>query len=295
MSGVAKAVGKVFKKVKETVSDVIETVKENDFLKAVAIAGLVWFAAGTASAYFAAPEAGIGSAMSTSASNMYTTTAQFFGADVAAPGVVDPGVVATPLEGGLSAPQAATPVGAPTLPPSDAFAEGLSHTQGMIDAEATQLAGNAATTNQGVVGSQMAPPGGLSTNLPGGPYGVPGAPDQFIAMENAAAAAEAGSGSGIGAWMKNNPMATMVLGQGMASAFTADEAAEAEKEAWRRKGLMGVDYKGNNYNRPRRPVVSSAMQRQQTPGASDASTPQTVAVPRTQLSTLRRTGQIRRG
>ena len=73
MSGVVKAVKKVFKKI-----------KENNVLKTIAVAAAVWFTVVTATAYFAAPEAGLGAALSSSASSLCSTTKEFFGAEAGA-------------------------------------------------------------------------------------------------------------------------------------------------------------------------------------------------------------------
>ena len=62
MSGVTKSIKKVFKRV-----------RKSKLLKTAIIGAAVWFTAGTASAYYAAPQAGLGSAMSASANSMYLT------------------------------------------------------------------------------------------------------------------------------------------------------------------------------------------------------------------------------
>lgn len=65
MSGIKKGLKKAFKKVKK--------VAKSKIGKTILAGAAIWFTAGTASAYFAAPQAGLGAAMSASANSMYLT------------------------------------------------------------------------------------------------------------------------------------------------------------------------------------------------------------------------------
>lgn len=226
MSGIAKAIKKVFK---------------SNIFKTIVVAAAIWFTAGTASAYFAAPEAGIGAAMSSSASTMWGQTTQFFGAEAAAS--TGSNVVATPLAG--SAAQVATPLAESAVIP---------------------------------------------------------------AATSAAAVAPAAEG-GMFAWLKANPMATMMLGQGAAGAYGGyldDKQAERESDERANRGLMGFDASGKyagivdsqkttdeivaDPGATARPVVAG----QQINAPTVAS--QQIPVPREDLTKLTQQGQlIRRG
>ena len=82
------------------------------------------------------------------------------------------------------------------------------------------------------------------------------------AAASTAAAAGTTAATGVTGWMAANPMATMMLGQGVAGAAASheekktQEAAIAQRDKERKeRGLFGFDYEGNSAG-----VVSSAMQ-----------------------------------
>jgi hypothetical protein len=137
MSGIFKAIGKVFKKVGKAISKVfkkigkaIKKVFKSKIFKAVLIAAAIWFTAGTAAAYFAAPQAGLMSAMSTSASSMWSTTVSFFGGSTGAgAGVGQTGVTAAETaaagEGAMITTAPATSVTAANVGAAETAAAGL--------------------------------------------------------------------------------------------------------------------------------------------------------------------------
>jgi len=243
MSGIAKAIKKVF---------------SSSLFKVIVVAAAIWFTAGTATAYFAAPQAGLGAAMSTSASTMWTQTATFFGAGQTSSSslIADAGTVATPLtETGVGA---AVPLGeAASLAP-----------EAVVDAAVTA--------------------GGTAT--------VPGAITPIVGEKVAE--------TGMMAWLKANPMATMMLGQGVVGAYGGyleDKQAQAELDERNNRGLMGFDstgaYKGvvqsqtpeNTLTEPEARFIPGQQVAQQEVNA------QGVPVPREDLTKLNQQGQIRRG
>lgn len=229
MSGLVKFISKAFKQtvkaIKKFGRQINREFNRSGILKAVAAVAIVWFTAGAAMNYFAAPSAGLGSAMSAQASSMWSATTSFFGAEAAATGATTNAAVATPL-----------------APAAEVVGTEMVGT--VTGAGAGAGAGAAAGT-----GAEMA------VTMPGGALSA----SQTAALEGAAATAEtaaaAGSG-GITGWMAKNPVSTMMIGQGISGAVQADAAAEAAadaekaaKEERESRGLMGFDYNGN-YGKP---------------------------------------------
>ncbi len=212
MSGIARAIKKVFK---------------SDIFKVIVVAAAVWFTAGTASAYFAAPEAGLGAAMSQSASTMWSTTTNFFSASAAESGVADAAVGGAANLGPSVSSQALD-----TSLVSGGGAQGLDLT----------LAGN--TTAAAVAPAAVAP------------------------------AAE----TGMFAWLKANPMATMMLGQAGSGAYGGyldDKQAQREVEERANRGLFGFDASGKYKGAPA--TTDEVLAGPES--ASPATQPQTVATP----------------
>jgi len=268
MSGIAKAIKKVFK---------------SDVFKVIVVAAAVWFTAGTASAYFAAPEAGLGSAMSQSASTMWSQTTTFFGATAPVESAAvesAANVVATPLaEAGASA---AVPIGEQA---GTAFGESLVEHGAEMAAESSTFAANTAAV-------------------------APAA----VAPAAAAVAPAAAAETGMLSWLKANPMATMMLGQGAAGAYGGyleDKQAEREAEERKNRGLMGYDSEGNYAGRkpstesllasPSAPAAQAPAQsattapivasQQVAPQTVQSQQPQQVSVPRDELTKLIQQGQ----
>lgn len=118
------------------------------------------------------------------------------------------------------------------------------------------------------------------------------------------AGAGAGAGAATGSWMANNPMATMMLSQGVVGAVSS---SEAEKEATKReeirvreeqerregRGLMGYDFSGK-YAGPG--IVASQLPEQQVQAAQAPDVAeQQVMVRKEELPKLNRQGQIALG
>lgn len=119
MSGIFKGVKKVFKSVKKVVSKAVSTVKdvaqsvwESQIGRMAIMAAAVWFTAGTATAFSAAPQAGLGSAMAQSGANMWTTATSFMGAGPAAVASPAGSVAANAATAGTAVPLSAS-AGAP--------------------------------------------------------------------------------------------------------------------------------------------------------------------------------------
>ena len=215
MFGIAKGIKKVFKKI-----------KENKILSTIVVAGAVWWAVGTANAFFAAPEAGLGSAMSTSASNIWSTTTEFFGAEAS---------VAGGTEGGSAVANLGPSVSHQAL---DTSLVGGGGAQTGLD---LTLAGNAGTT--------LAP------------------------------AAVAPAETGMFAWLKSNPMATMMLGQagvGAYGGYLEDKQAKREIEERANRGLMGFDASGKYKGTP---ATTDEVLAGPEAAGTDAARPQVVTAP----------------
>ena len=170
MSGVVKTVKKAFKK--------------NPILTTIVIAAAVWFTAGVAMAYMAAPSAGMGGAMSASATSMWTTatTGTFVSASEVA--VTNATAAANGVTVGALAGEAAT------------TGTAISATEGagaLSGAEAGIATSEAALTEASVAGTMPASAAGTATT----------------------AGSTTGGGiiQGAGGWMQANPIPTMVLGQ----------------------------------------------------------------------------------
>lgn len=252
MSGVVKGLKKVFRKL-----------KESKILKAIVVAAIVWFTVGTASAYFAAPQAGLGSAMSTTATNMWSTTTQFFGAEAtAAPG--------------------ATPVGQ-----SQAMVPGSSAGSGVADAVFEPLDYTMNAAAKGASSVDLSVGTNVGANSASAFIPPPPPPTGPMAWMNANPAATMMLGQGISGAI------------GSREERKAEDARIAER---RERGLMGFDYAGqyrglvgSQIAPVEQPVVNAA----QAPiVAGQTITPPTtkpVMLPRDQLPLLNEQGQIVRG
>jgi hypothetical protein len=279
MSGVVKSVKKVFKKVKKEL-------ERNKVLKTIVVAAAVWFTVGTATAYFAAPEAGLGAAMSSSASSMWASTTQFFGAEAAATGNVAAQQEVAALVSPVESTATALNSGASISAVGELNAAEIAAEQAFIDSVPT--VGGAL---------QDAATGELMTNTTGS------------VLAAAPAATPAAAPSGLLSWVGKNPVASMMLGQagvGAYSGYLNDKQLEREEDRYRDRGLMGFDYKGNaggpGVVRSQTPVQDATRQPIQAAAAPVVAAPQVpgqqrpvVAVPREQLPELNKSGQIARG
>lgn len=204
MSGIAKGVGKVFKKATKAVGSVakgaakaVGSFASSDIGKIALLAGAAYLTYGMATGGFAAPVAGSG---------LQTTTL----------GSVAAG----------SAPAAATPMGSGFA----GIGPGAS-TAGLAGAQ------TAATAT-----APMAMAGGGQAAVNGSLPGVVGG-----AVPAAGATPPVAKSTGIFGWMKDNPMATMMLGQAGAGAYQGyllDKQQEREDDKMKKQGLMGFDYHG---------------------------------------------------
>ena len=231
MSGVA-SIGKEFKR----------ALKPKNLLRTAAVVAVVWFTAGTAMNMFPAVGEGMafGEAAMAQGSSMWTATTEFFGADA----------VAT---GNLPAQQTSTAMltnGGVEVVGSGVTEVGITNAQ--IIAPDVAAMTETGLTNAGNYGLAD---GSLALNS----QGIAAAADPLAggALDIAGSTATKQAGTGMFSWMKDNPMATMVLGQGVsgaASSYEAGKTADADRaaadEAWRRKGTMGYDYQGNYAGQP---------------------------------------------
>ena len=182
MSGIAKGVGKVFKKGAKAVGSVVKgaTKAVSGFVSSpvgriALLAGAAYLTYGMATGGFAAPAVGSGT--------MPTT-------------------LATVASSGPAAP---------------AMGAGMGATSG----------------------------GFAAANVPG--MVAPGVVNSAVPAVTQTAAVEAAKSPGIFGWMKDNPMATMMLGQAGAGAYQGyllDKQQEREDDKMKKQGLMGFDYHG---------------------------------------------------
>lgn len=323
MSGLVKGVKKVFNKI-----------VKSPIFKAVAVAAIIWFTAGTAAAYFAAPSAGIGSAMASSATTMWTTTASFFGAEAAGAVSADTSLAGS-IDAAVASGASANAANATVI--MEGAAQGTEHAALQLQpaAGSVQAGSPTAMTYGGTTGMDAAATSSLAA-APAAP--VTAAQTSQLALDTSGAdLSMAGAPSnttlaggpitpppvaktGMMAWLADNPMATMMLGQGVmgaASSYETDKSAERlmdQEDEWRRnRGLMGFDDKGKGG------VVRSQMggdtvaEAVAEPGAVPATQAPTVApqqvaapvapapvaqqvpVPREQLPQMNQDGLIARG
>ena len=219
MSGVFKAIGKVFKPIKKAVTSIAKGVKnvakkvwESKIGKLLIMAAAVYFTYGAVTAYAAAPSAGIGAAMSSSASSMWSTAA--------------------------------------TLG-STGGAAGATGAAGAAGAGATGAAAAGAGTMTAANAAAIGAPAGWSSL---GANALPAA-----AAGGAAGGGAAGGGiiAGAAGFMKANPLATLMIGQGVSSAASgmfAKDIAKNEREYLDRvrtsRGLYGRSYGGSGPELP---------------------------------------------
>ncbi len=196
----------------KSVRDTVKKAWDNKLIRAAIIAVAVYYTAGMAAEAWAVPEAGMGSTLASSPTT-FTTVAE----------TTNVAGTASSVDIGLSSAQAA---------------EGVA--VGSTDALA--LGGTDALAAEGVAA--------------GAGTGAGGAVDLTLAGETA------GTGNSIvngvvegaktaGNWMKENPVATMMLGQGVSGAVGSYEARKAEdrdreyrREEFNRRGTMGFNNKG---------------------------------------------------
>jgi hypothetical protein len=146
----------------------------------------------------------------------------------------------------------------------------------------------------------------LSTNAPTSTGMMPSytAP-QISSMEASASVLEAPKSTGMMAWLKDNPVVTMLLGQGVmgaAAGYEADRQATKRQEMYedrlKDRGLYGYDYGGNYAGvvNSQRPAVKPAVTEPSTPAIEPPSvappTPARTPVPREQLPQLLEKGQL---
>ena len=209
MSGVIKTIKKSFKK--------------NPILTTIVVGAAIWWTAGVASAYMATPGAGIGSAMSSSATSMWTTATNFVswtggfvsGADVAFEQAAAKAALLNGVEVG-----AVAGAGVPTAVGTKASAATLAAEGG---AAASETALYEASLAGGAMPAAVAPP-----------------PPSTGLVQNAAK------------WMGNNPIPTMILGQAGVGAYSGyleeKGAADARSDAnlvRTDRGTRGYDWQGN--------------------------------------------------
>jgi hypothetical protein len=328
MSGLVKSVKKVFKKI-----------VKSPIFKAIAIAAIVWFTAGTAAAYFAAPQAGLGAAMSSSASTMWSTTTSFFGADAAATATTvgngfGGGNVAANSSGlAIGGGSAANAASAETIFTGLNGSTPLSEIPMNAISPVTPNSPELFTVGGGdMMGAgTVTPPANVLGEAGAGnilnPTTTVGGPTNY-GFDIAAADAVVGAGTPVAAktgmmgWLADNPMVTMMLGQGVtgaAAGYSADKEAtrreEIEAKRLQDRGLMGFDHEGNRGTvqsqmggtvaeavaEPTTPAATAAPVAQQVAQqqvaapittAPQAPTPQQVPVPREQLPQMNKDGLI---
>lgn len=133
--------------------------------------------------------------------------------------------------------------------------------------------------------------------------GVPAPTESILGKAGKAA-------TGMFSWMKDNPMATMMLGQAGAGAYQAyllDKQVEREDDIRKERGLMGFGYGGESYHKPRSGgVIASRMPEEIVKDPSSSTTAPVVErpaapgqrfspVPKEELPKLSRYGQLTRG
>ncbi len=245
------------------IGKVFDKIKKNKILKAIVVAVVVYFTVGAAMEYFAASGASTAAAGGTMAA---TTTASTTAATAAG---------AT----GAASTGAALTAGTATTATVGAGATGAAATG--VATGSTVAAGGAGIAGAGAPGiAGITTAGGAGTGL--------------VAGEAAAAAAPS--------WFAANPMATMMLGQGVMGAAGSYEQEKAEKAALAQRekerterGLFGFGYEGQPAG-----VVSSMMQQPTTavegPQVQATQAPvvagQQVPIQRKDLPKLNQQGQL---
>jgi len=207
-------------------------------LKVVAVAAVIWFTAGTASAYMAAPQAGIGAAMSSSAASMYTTTASVFAGAGAAPSAVG-------LEGAAGIDIGATTLGA--------------------DMASVGAQTGAVSASAPIVGTELA------AGTAGVDIGATSLAGDLAAAEGVAAGGSA-AGGGFTGWMAANPVPATVLGTGLLGAATAAMSDDDSVDK-RDYGLGGFDRSGEYTGQPSGIVASQQKQDTQQVDSSRVAAP----------------------
>lgn len=253
MSGIAKATTKAFKKL-----------VSNKGLQLIAVAAAVYFTAGAASGYFAAPAAegaavtagaqgatGAGGALGAAgAAPSYTQATTAIAQQASAAGATQAAGTAQSMAaaGGVEVGSiaASPPVVGTPLPAPAAGATGATG------------ATNAASAASAVPGAAVTPgaeaaltEASISGTMPASATG--NAVTAGSTVNTALPPVKTGIIESVGGWMKANPMATMMLGQGVMSSYDAhlqDEADRREDEWRRSRGAMGYDFHGNSHHQP---------------------------------------------
>ncbi len=247
MSGIATSIKKKFKK--------------NPLLTTVVAAAAIWFTAGTAAAYFAPGSAGIGSAMATSGANMWSGVSAAFGGEAAAGGattIAPSGAQVGSIVGGeavAGVPMAATEglgAAATVSPAAEAAAYEASIGSLPAGANASSIVSGGSVT--GVPMSATEGVGALSGEVAGAAQsaGVTAAEESamYQASINGAMPEVAGGNGIVGnamAWMGDNPIPAMILGQagvGAYSGYLDDKADKRADEQRKERGLGGYDWNG---------------------------------------------------
>ncbi len=204
-------------------------------------------------------------AMQSSATTMWTTTTEFFAADAAA-------------AGNQAAVQNIEAIAADAGVTATPLAEGYG-----VGQTATPLAEGAAVGGEAIVEGVAAP---MST--PSVSFNTAVAPKP----------------TGMMAWLKGNPMATMMLGQAGAGAYGGylqDKAEQREDEFRKSRGLMGFDSTGTygggvvKSRMPNADDVAPSATTAPTVAAPVVASQQTVQVPRSDLVELNKQGQLLKG
>jgi hypothetical protein len=230
MSGLVKAVAKTFKKI----------VKSPVF-KAVVIAAVVYFSVGAASAYFAAPAVGAGTAATGAAAT--TTTASGMMASKATYMAATEAAAASAASAGATG--SVTAISGMQAKGAYMAANGATYAESMVALPAATSA--TATTNAASTGFS------IMDSVPAGNETLAiGNTNAGMSLASNPVIPEVTKPAGMMGWLADNPVATMMLGQGVmgaAAGYSADKYADKrldhEEDMRNNRGLMGYDYQGN--------------------------------------------------
>ena len=238
MSGIVKSVKKVFKKVHKVMKKIVDpldlvgklksAIKKNKFLRVIVMAAAIYFTAGVAAAYFAAPAAGLGAAMSSTATTMWTGVTSAFSSAGSA------------LTGGGAGAGAGAAGGA---------GAGAGAAGGSAVATVAPLAGaGGVAVPITTMGTAAAP--AASTGL------VSGAMKAAGTVASKAGAAIKGAGT----WAAANPGSAAIVAGGIGGgmqALAADRARKADEKAERGFGFFGMNQTGTQVDLPTGGLVGS--------------------------------------
>jgi len=324
MSGVAKAVGKVFKKPSKVLTGATGSILRSDAFKYAAIAAVIYFSAGAASGMYATPAAGTAGV---------GTSGGFAAANVAGAGGTMT-ATSTATGAGLTGLQAkASYMAATDAIAAEAVTAGATQSAAIangMQAVAPQVASGELTAGQAVAdaswGTQLVTPpaaggtsGGFAAANTAAPAAAPATAPYAGITPNVmdTPPGQLGVGSmgppppaktGMMAWLADNPMATMILGQGVmgaASGYAADKQATKRQDMYedrlKDRGLYGYDYGGEYAGNEgvvasQRPTVAAAVAGPETPTVETPTvapqTPASTPVPKEQLPQLLEKGQL---